>query len=108
MNRLTEVRCDYTGGGIYVYSALYNGEVWLYGGLDNYLGSYDRPGQVIEETHGCDYETYWKNPAVPFPTWREILESVREACPEYVYRDVRRMMEHDCTDMDKRCIGEDE
>ena len=29
MKKLERVTCSYTGGGIYVYSALFNQEVWL-------------------------------------------------------------------------------
>lgn len=77
MAKLTNVTCDYTGGGIWVYSARFNDEVWLYGGLDWYFGSYSIKGSEIEDEHDSDYDSYWMNPSVPFPTWNEILQSLR-------------------------------
>ena len=50
MDKLTNVTCDYTGGGVWVYSALFNNEVWLYGGLDWYFGSYSIPGQRLKRS----------------------------------------------------------
>lgn len=79
MARLTNVTCDYTGGGIWVYSALFNNEVWLYGSLDWYFGSYSIKGSEIEDEHDNDYDSFWKNPSVPFPTWLEVLLSLRSA-----------------------------
>lgn len=90
----SHVQCDYTGGGIYVYSALYNGEVWLYGGLDNYFGSYDLPAETIEEYHDCNYEAHVKVPSIPYPTWNDILESIRVNCDSSTYDDAERIINH--------------
>lgn len=108
MSKFEQVKCEYTGGGVWVYSALYNGEVWLYGGLDWYFGSYSIPGAEIEDEHDADYDAYWKTPSVPYPTWNEILDSLRE-----VYRDdpnlcyMERQLRNANPDMDERCIGDD-
>lgn len=90
----SHVQCDYTGGGIYVYSALYNGEVWLYGGLDNYFGSYDLPADVIEEYHDCDYEAHVKVPSIPYPSWYDILESIRLNCDASTYAEAEEIINH--------------
>jgi len=104
MANLTNVSCDYTGGGVYVYSALFNNEVWLYGGLDWYFGSYDIPGPTIDDTDQ-DYDAHWKNPSVPFPTWNEILDSLREYYgddPNLYYAE--RQLRNANPDMNERCI----
>lgn len=98
------VCCDYTGGGIWVYSALFNNEVWLYGGLDNYFGSYDIPGEEIEET-GCHYEEHEKVPSVPFPTWQEVLDSIRENCDEVTFKAAEKSLRCFNPDLTERCIG---
>ena len=105
MSELTNVTCDYTGGGVWVYSALFNNEVWLYGGLDWYFGSYSIPGTEIEEKHDCDYDRYWKNPSVPFPTWNDILDSLRKTYSNdgnlyYMERQLRNTNPN----MDEPCI----
>jgi len=111
VSNLTNVSCVYTGGGIYVYSALFNDEVWLYGGLDNYFGSFDAPIDEVEtdfdENGFINYEKHWKTPSVPFPTWNEILQSLRDRFGEdpqvdYMELSLRRAN----PDMNARCIGE--
>lgn len=110
MKRFENVRCYYTGGGIYVYSALFNGEVWLYGGLDNYFGSYDLSGETIEEFHGCNYDAHWKKPSIPYPRWYEILESIHENCDMSTYVEAERILNHynPGPRMFDRCIGDDD
>ena len=112
MKRFENVNCYYTGGGIYVYSALFNGEVWLYGGLDNYFGSYDAPIEEVEadlDANGfIQYEKHEKVPSVPYPTWNEILASLRYRYgdnPEVDYMELslRRANQN----MNAKCIGED-
>lgn len=104
MAKLTNVTCDYTGGGIWVYSALFNNEVWLYGGLDWYFGSYDIAGPEIDDTDQ-DYDAHWKNPSVPFPTWNEILDSLRSApYSEYHFSEWEAQLKKANPDMSERCI----
>lgn len=91
---LSNVKCYYTGGEIYVYSALFNGEVWLYGGLDNYFGSYDLSGETIEQFHDCNYEAHVKVPSIPYPTWNDILDSIRVNCDPSTYDDAERILNH--------------
>ena len=79
----TQVKCYYTGGGIYVFSARWEGSCWIYGGLDNYMGCYSVPGEEIEEQHDCRYEDY---EAVPvsgiYPTWRDVFHAIHENIPD--------------------------
>lgn len=78
MNRLTNVKCNYTGGGIYVVTARFNDEVWLATDGDIY-GTYDVPWEDIEEKYNCEYEAHEKAPSVPLPTWQELLDAVMES-----------------------------
>ena len=89
MSKLTNVSCIYTGGGIYNYSAKYNDEVWLFSDFE-LTGSYDRPylhtvhygaddpyfanSDILEE----DPDAVEKEPSIPYPTWREVIESLRD------------------------------
>lgn len=112
MKRFEHVECDYTGGGIWVYSALYNGEVWLYGGLDWYFGSYDMKGDDIDPSAEPDvpdaYEAHWKVPSIPYPTWNEILESLRENLGDDPNLDeMEAQLRRANPDMNERCIGPD-
>ena len=108
MAKLTNVTCDYTGGGVWVYSARFNDEVWLYGGLDWYFGSYSIRGSEIEDEHDNDYDLFWKNPSVPFPTWNEILESLRTAPDSDLFFDEwEHLLRHanpEVNDMNSPCI----
>lgn len=107
MKRFEYVKCDYTGGGIYVYSALFNGQVWLYGGLDNYFGSFDFPGEIIERDFCCDYDAHWKKPSVPYPTWNEILASIKANCDESTYENAERILRLHNSNMNERCIDDE-
>jgi hypothetical protein len=107
MAKLTNVSCVYTGGGIYVYTAQFNDEVWL--GTDfDLVGSYDTPWETITDELNCDYDSHWKDPSVPYPTWGEILASVYENCDSATYSDVARTMEYYGDMLGKRILGDDE
>ena len=75
MNKFTNVSCTYTGGGIYEFHALYNGEVWILSDLDTY-GLYDINPEAIEEQYDCNYDSHWMNYPHPLPTWAEILSAI--------------------------------
>ena len=106
MAKLTNVSCVYTGGGIYVYTAKFNDEVWL--GTDfDLVGSYDTPWEVITDELNCDYDSHWKDPSVPYPTWGEILESIHENCDESTYSDVIRIMSYYDDLLGRRILGDD-
>ena len=83
MNKLTNVLCYYSGGGIYIYSALLNNDVWITTDFEFY-GSYDMRWEEINEDLTEDghipYEEHWKEPAGQYPTWREVLDSIRKNC----------------------------
>lgn len=70
------VQCYYTGGGIWVYSAKFNG-AWLYGSLDSYMGVYSIPGETIENRHNCEYEKFAVT-LKDYPTWGDILQSLKQ------------------------------
>ena len=75
----THVKCYYTGGGIYVFSACWEGSCWIYGGLDNYMGCYSIPGEEIEEKHNNRYEDFVTvPPSGIYPTWREVFDAIHE------------------------------
>lgn len=77
MAKLTNVSCDYTGGGIYVVTAQY-GDVYFTTDLDLY-GTYDVPWEDIEEKYDCNYDAHWKTSADPLPTWAELLDAIRDS-----------------------------
>lgn len=102
MKKLDLVRCDYTGGGIYVYSALFNQEVWLETDFD-LVNSLDiRPDRMID--YGYNYDAHWKKPSVPYPTWKEILDSIRKNCDEDTCRHAEKIMRFYNPDLNARCI----
>ena len=94
MNRITDVYCYYTGGGIYVYSARY-GNVFLYGTLDQYICCYTVRGEILyrdEELckqfgwmnelnaftlEGTEDDYYISPEDIEYPTWKDILRSVQ-------------------------------
>lgn len=94
-NKITKVYCYYTGGGIYVYSAKY-GDAYLYGTLDQTIDCYTARGEILfrdEDTceffgwtdemnaftgDSNDYDKYYIKPSdIEYPTWRDILNSLR-------------------------------
>lgn len=85
MAKLTNVSCEYTGGGVYVYTALLNDEVWLLTDFLTYdsYGCYDAPLDVVESDitpdGGINYDGHWKTPSFPLPQWYDIIRSIREA-----------------------------
>ena len=91
--KLMRATCNYTGGGIYVYTALYNDEVWLTTDFD-LAGSYDlHPDEVEQDLlpdGAINYDGHWKKPSVPYPTWGDILSSVRRIMnSEQEYRQIK-------------------
>lgn len=110
MAKLTNVSCEYTGGGIYVFTALLNDEVWFttdFMTYDNY-GCYDAPPAVVEEDLRPDgtinYDGHWKNPSAPLPQWIEIVMSLRAAGMDFTADEVEKRLP-----ADKYCrVGEKE
>ena len=55
-----------------------------------------------------DYDTYWMNPSIPFPTWNEILESLRTAPnSDAFFTEWERILRYEnpeVEDMKKPCI----
>lgn len=94
--KITDVRCYYTGGGVYVYSARY-GNLFLYGSLDNYICCYRERGEILfRDEDSCEYngwleqmnqfhlegteDDYYVSPAeIDYPTWQDILNSLIES-----------------------------
>ena len=108
MSKLTNVSCTYTGGNIWVYSALYNNEVWLYGGLDTCCyGSYDIDPIQYEKDNDCSFDCPSKHlaiPSIPYPTFGEILESIRENCSEEAYEYAENFIRMNHLGFSQSCI----
>lgn len=89
MAKLTNVSCEHTGGGVYVYTALLNDEVWFmtdFLAYDSY-GCYDAPLDVVEADilpdGSINYDGHWKNPSFPLPQWIDILKSLKDAHTDF-------------------------
>lgn len=97
MSKLTNVSCDYTGGNIYVYQAIYNGH-WIYGGLDSWMDAYSyEPFLYQKETDSTESPEEYRIDTDDFPTWSEVIESLRQ--PEAtIFGDV-----DECIDIIKDC-----
>lgn len=105
MKRFDIVRCAYTGGGIYVFSALFNQEVWLETDFD-IVNSLDINPDRMED-YGYDYDAHWKKPSIPYPTWAEILTAIRKNCDAGTCHDVERILNDYYPDLNVRCIEEE-
>ena len=92
MAKLTNVSCEYTGGGVYVYTALLNDDVWFMTDFQTYdsYGCYDAPLDVVEAdilpNGHINYDGHWKNPSAPLPQWIDILQSIKDM--EFTYDEV--------------------
>ena len=94
MSKFSEVHCYYTGGGVYVYSAKY-GDNYLYGSLDQTIDCFSVRGEVLFHDEdvcesfgwldemksfnagGHEMDYYLGPDDVQYPTWQEILDSLR-------------------------------
>lgn len=98
MAKLTNVSCEYTGGGVYVYSALLNDEVWFMTDFLTYdsYGCYDAPLDVVEADVLPDgtinYDGHWKDPSFPLPQWMDIVLSLKTAGMEYTCEEVTKRL----------------
>ena len=78
MNKLTNVSCIYTGGNIYTYQAMYNG-YWIYGSLDSTMDAYSyEPFRYWKDTDSSESPEDYRIDGADFPTWSEIIESLRQ------------------------------
>ena len=92
---ITDVYCYYTGGGVYIYSARF-GDNYLYGSLDQTIDCYrGARGEVLfrdedvckaycwlDEMNsfqliGSEDDYYIHPDEIEYPTWQEILDSLR-------------------------------
>lgn len=107
MSKLTNVSCEYTGGGIWIYSALFNNEVWIYGSLDDLsFDSYDIDPSVYEKEIGGSFDCPVEHlaiPSIPYPTFGEILESIRLNCSESAYVEAEESMRADGVGFSEPC-----
>ena len=120
MNRITDVYCYYTGGGIYVYSARY-GNVFLYGSLDQYICCYKVRGEILNQdeelceefgwtdelkafTYEGEHDDYYVSPdEIEYPTWRAILRSIqRPGFYGYGTADMEETLRYWNPDLSKR------
>lgn len=97
MGKLTNVSYMNTGGMVMCYSALYDGKYWIFGATDGIMNAYtidplnttDEDGYMVDENEYICYD------ATDFPTWRDVLESIRESGQgdlygmDWVERDIR-------------------
>lgn len=86
MAKLTDVLFYHSGGGIYIYSARLNDDVWLATDFDNY-GTFDIRYEDIDE----DYESHKVDPTTELPTWLEVLASAQDEAddfPDYVLKNL--------------------
>lgn len=75
--QFSNVQCDYTGGGVWVYTAKY-GPCWLMGELDSYINAYDEyKDPADDDVADYDYEGHCVDKYINMPTWAEILESLK-------------------------------
>ena len=106
MNKLTNVKCYYTGGGAYVYSALFNNEAWIHGSLyTNWFHAYDiEPEKYEEEIQGAfDCPEEHMVTLSEYPTYGEILESIRSTGDVDAYEYAKASMKADGIDLDETC-----
>lgn len=77
MSKLTNASCIYTGGGIYVYQAMYKG-YWIFGALDSTMDAYSyEPFQYWKDTDSSESPEDYRISVADFPTWADIIESIR-------------------------------
>lgn len=112
MARLTKVSCTYTGGGIYVITALYNNDVWISSDISDY-GTYDISPEIIEEELDCDYEGHWKDVEYPLPRWVDLLNAVRrhygeENCTNLILDEVEEQFRYYHKNLNTRINEEEE
>lgn len=69
--RITNVKCEYTGGGYWSYSARY-GDLWLDGSVNDYIYLYSE-NPVDEDGYIKGIDPIYNETA---PTWAEILASL--------------------------------
>ena len=98
MAKLTNVSCEYTGGGIYVYTALLNNDVWFTTDFLTYdsYGCYDAPLDVVEADilpdGSINYDGHWKDPSFPLPQWLDILKSLKDAHMDFTCDEVYKRL----------------
>lgn len=84
MNRFTDVSFEYTGGGVYVFTAKFH-DVWLMTDFLSYdsYGCYDAPLDEVEAdilpNGQINYDGHWKMPSVPLPQWIDVMQAVKDA-----------------------------
>ena len=63
------------------YSALYKGKYWVHGATDGTMSAYSIDPLKTYDENGwyVDSNEYLVPEADDFPTWREVIESIRES-----------------------------
>ena len=97
-----QVTCEYTGGNIWIFSALYNGWRWLYGPVDQYINAYDINGEEIYRTDQ-DYEAHERRPCEGYPTWQQIIDAVKANCEPGAADEVEAIIKETADDLSKPC-----
>ena len=92
MSKLTNVSCEYSGGGIYVYQAMYK-EHWIYGGLDSWMDAYDyEPFRYQQETESTESPEEYRIDTDDFPTWSDVIDSLLQPDAE-IFGDVEECID---------------
>ena len=90
--KISDVKCYYTGGGVYIYSAKYGNSAFLYGSFDQDISVYSVRGEVLfqdedacesfgwtKEMEECNLsldKAYISPEKIEYPTWGQILNSL--------------------------------
>lgn len=108
MEKLTDVNVQYTGGNIYVYSAKFNNEVWIYGALDTcQFLTYDIDPIQYEKDNNCTFDcpdNHLAIPSIPYPSFGDILDSIREAYGDNTYSIAESWMLQNHIQFSRPCI----
>lgn len=99
--RFEHVKVTYTGGNVWVFSALYNGWTWLYGAVDQYITGHVHDCEEDNDDPACENEE--RDPAEGYPTWQEIIDAVKANCDEIVAIEVEEMIRDRNPDLTVRC-----
>lgn len=92
-SKFKNVAVEYTGGGVWIFQALYNDEVWILTSFD-LSGSYERPYEMIDRdgnlTGESDADAPYKEPSIPYPTWNQIMNQIKKHEPMW-YDEIERL-----------------
>lgn len=83
---LSSVEFYGTGGGCVMFSALVNNSAWLSTDFDSAIYT-DVNISIVDKQffeNGVEYDSHYKIPEGPLPTWKQIFDAICEHCPSDV------------------------